>query len=96
MAEARLGELHPPLDYLRDPSLLPRDDAARWFVLSAIRNLVAEREELPVDSEVINHFLMSLPPDHRFATLIGLVKRWGALGASPALLASLKEATGLE
>jgi hypothetical protein len=95
MAEASLGELRPPLDYVRDIELLPHDDTARWFILSAIRRLVATESDLPVDAETLNDFLLALPPDHRFALFVGLVDRWGALGASPSLLASLKEATGL-
>src|SRR5262245_37042888 len=85
MAEASLGGLCPPLTYIRDPDQLPVEDAARWFVLSAIRGLVARDEPLPVDAETVNRFLSALPPEHRFALLIGLVDRWGALGATPSL-----------
>ena len=95
MAEASLSDLRPPVDYVCDPELLPMDDAARWFVLSAIRGLVARNEFPAVDHGVINRFLLALPPDHRFALLVGLVERWGELGAAPALLAALRDATGL-
>ena len=95
MAEAQLGELHPPLDYIILPELLPEDDAARWFVLSAIRGLVASGEPLGADPETLNAFLAALPADHRFALFVGLVERWGTLGAAPSMLAALKEATGL-
>jgi MoxR-like ATPase len=94
MADASLGELHHPVAYVREPQLLPTPDAARWFVLSAIRSLVA-RGELQVDATTVNGFLLALPPDHRFALLVGLVNRWGELGADPALLVALREVTGL-
>lgn len=95
MAEASLGELHPPAEYILHPELLPEDNSARWFVLSAIRGLIASGTPLGAEADVINGFLAALPPDHRFSLLIGLVERWGALGAAPAMLAALKEATGL-
>ncbi len=93
--EARLGELRPVLDYIRGPDLLPADDAPRWFILSAVRSLVAREHDLALDPEVVNGFLLALPSEHRFAVLVGLVERWGAMGASPALLQSLKDATGI-
>jgi AAA domain (dynein-related subfamily) len=86
MAETGLGEVRPPLDYLQRPELLPREEAARWFVLSAIRGLVAREEALPVDGDTINRFLHALPASHRFALLIGLAEHWSALGADAALI----------
>ncbi len=95
MAEAELGILHPPLSYFEHPEHIPSDDASRWFVLSAIRSLVGRRDALPVDADMVNRLLMSLPAEHRFALLVGMVERWGELGAAPAMFAALKEATGL-
>jgi hypothetical protein len=95
MAEAELGILHPPLTYFEHPEHIPSDDASRWFVLSAIRSLVGRRDALPVDADMVNRLLMSLPAEHRFALLVGMVERWGELGAAPAMFAALKEATGL-
>ena len=95
MAEAELGILHPPLTYFEPPEHIPSDDASRWFVLSAIRSLVGRRDALPVDADMVNRLLMSLPAEHRFALLVGMVERWGELGAAPAMFAALKEATGL-
>jgi hypothetical protein len=95
MAEASLGDLHPPREYILNPEKLPTDDAARWFVLAAVRSLVARNEPLSVGAGAVNRFLLSLPSEHRFAVLVGLVDRWGDLGAEPALIAALKEATGL-
>ena len=94
MAEARLGDLRPPLDYITNPGLLPKDDTALWFVLSGIRGLVT-RGEVEVSSGAINRFLLKLTPEHRFVLLVGLIDAWGQLGAEEAMLASLKEVTGL-
>jgi hypothetical protein len=94
MAEARLGDLRPPLDYVLSPEMLPKEHTARWFILSAIRRLV-QRRELRTSRAAINRFLLALPPEHRFALFVGQVKEWGRLGADLALLTALKEATGL-
>jgi hypothetical protein len=94
MAEARLGNLRPPMDYVLSPELLPKEHTARWFILSAIRRLVLRRE-LRTSRAAINRFLLALPPEHRFALFVGQVKEWGRLGADLALLTALKEATGL-
>ena len=48
-----------------------------------------------ISPAMAQHFLMSLPSEHRFALLIDLVDAWGWLGADEALLASLREVTGL-
>lgn len=94
MAEARLGNLRPPTEYVLSPELLPMEHTARWFILSAIRRLV-RRRELRASRAAINRFLLALPPEHRFALFVGQVKEWGRLGADVALLTALKEATGL-
>ncbi len=94
MAEARLGDLRLPMEYVLNPELLPKEHTARWFILSAIRRLVM-RKELKANKATINRFLLALPPEHRFALFVGHVKEWGKLGADGALLTALKEATGL-
>lgn len=94
MAEARLGDLKAPVDYVLNPVLLPKEAIAQWFVLSAIRRIVARRE-LSVPPKAVNRFLMALTPEHRFVLFIGLVEEWGRLGADSAIYISLKEATGL-
>jgi hypothetical protein len=94
MAEARLGDLRLPMEYVLNPELLPKEHTARWFILSAIRRLVM-RKELKASRATINRFLLALPPEHRFALFVGHVKAWGKLGADAALLTALKEATGL-
>lgn len=103
MAEQRIEEVLPISDYIQDPSLLPKDDAALWFILSRIRVLVRSGDGHangnPLSSEspaVLNSFLMALPVEHRCALLIDHVEAWASLGAEPALFDSLRELTGLE
>ena len=43
----------------------------------------------------INSFLSALPIELRFALIVDNVPSWGHLGASEAMLNSLKEVTGL-
>lgn len=95
MAEAGIPDLEPPAAYIEDPGKLPRDDTARWFVLCRIRNAVQSGALPELPPETVNRFLLGLPQEHRFALLVDLVERWGRLGAHEALLASLKEVTGL-
>ena len=94
MAEARLGDLKAPVDYVLNPALLPRDSIAQWFVLSAIRRIVARRE-LNIPPKAVDRFLLALTPEHRFVLFVGLVEEWGRLGADSAIYLSLREATGL-
>jgi hypothetical protein len=49
------------------------------------------RGEATVTPWEATRFLLELPPELRFAVLVGHVSQWGALGADPALLASLWE-----
>jgi hypothetical protein len=57
--------------------------------------MVKRGEASKIDRETINKFHMALPQEHRFALLIDMVEEWGKLGAGEALLATLKEVTGL-
>ena len=91
MASAELGDLRPPIDYLYDPDLLPNDDMPRWFILSAIRALVEHEPDVLVSETEVVAFLMALPPDHRFAVMVGLVAQWGRLGATTAILETVRE-----
>jgi MoxR-like ATPase len=95
MAEERIDELWPLPTYFENPATLPRDDAARWFVLCYIRAAVRRGELREIPAERINHFLMALPQEHRFALLVDAVEDWGRLGADDALIESLCEVTGL-
>jgi MoxR-like ATPase len=94
MAEELIADLRPLEDYLRDPTLLPADDTARWFVFCRIRTLVQRRELGDVSEDVINGFLRGVPIEHRFALMVDMVEDWGRLGAEPALADTLKEVLG--
>jgi len=99
MVTNKIQDLRPVRSYILSPESLPTEDAALWFVLSRIRNIVAShdlRAEIEgVSAADIDRFLRALPQDHRFALLVGLVREWGRLGADSVLLESLREVTGL-
>jgi hypothetical protein len=95
MAEESIDGLLPLEEYIRNPSCMPTEDTARWFVLCRIRSLVKRGELRGVSEAEINNFLLGLPEEHRFALLVDMVREWGALGASPALFETLKAVTGL-
>jgi hypothetical protein len=95
MAEEAIDGLLPLEEYLRNPEKLPTEDTPRWFVLCRIRNLVKRHEIPDIGPEALNKFLLAIPPDHRFALLVDMIEDWGRLGAGEALLATLKEVTGL-
>jgi hypothetical protein len=100
LAEGGLADLLPLADYLRDPSRLPRQETALWFLVSRLRKAV-ERDELSrlgLGDELparVNALLAALPQEYRFAALLDLVPRWAAYGASDVMLETLKEVTGL-
>lgn len=91
----QLGELLPIQEYIHHPEKLPTGDAARWFILTRVRRLAESGELAGTPRDVLNTFLISLPPEHRAALLIDLVHVWGDLGANPALFVALGEVTGL-
>lgn len=95
MAEEKIAKLPHALSCIRNPDLIPKEDAARWFVLCRIRELVKRRELVGVGPDVLNQFLMALPQEHRFALLVDMVEEWGSLGAESALFKSMMEVTGL-
>ncbi len=98
-AEARMSDLRPWIEYVRKPGSLPRDLTKRWFVLHAIRKGIAWTrygERIDATPEEINAFLRSLLPEERAAILIDNVANWGEQGADEAILATLKEITGIE
>ncbi len=86
------------IDYIRNGLALPEDAALRWLVLDMVRRLIKSNDpELKtLDPQRVQSFLNGIPLESRFALLIGLVDRWGALGANEALLGSIKEAFGIE
>jgi MoxR-like ATPase len=95
MAEESIANLLSLEEYIRDPSKLPTDDTARWFVFCRIRNLVQRGEMKKYSKEEVHHFLMAVPTEHRFALMVDLPKEWGELGAADAFRAALKEVTGI-
>jgi hypothetical protein len=66
-----------------------------WSPASSAERPRPQGELAEIAPETIQHFLLSLPQEHRFALLVDLVDAWGWLGADEALLASLREVTGL-
>ncbi|MGQ0636048.1 MAG: AAA family ATPase [Planctomycetaceae bacterium] len=96
MAEESLADIRPLEDYFEDPSRLPKhSDTACWFIISRLRKLLQHGEPLPVTPEQVNRFLEALSNEFRCAVLLDLVEDWGRLGASEAMLSTLKEITGL-
>jgi hypothetical protein len=100
LVEDGLADLRPIHEYLRDPSLLGGPSTALWFVVSRLRRAVQRRELRPHDSgeefsQQVNALLAALPQEFRFAALLDLVPQWADYGASPAMLDTLKEVTGL-
>jgi hypothetical protein len=100
LAEDGLGELRPLHEYLRDPSLLPEQSTAMWFVVSRLRRAVERNELRPAGAgdefpTQVNALLAAMPQEYRFAVLLDLVPQWDEHGASAAMLDTLKEVTGL-
>jgi hypothetical protein len=94
LADYSFAKLLPLEDYLLSPNLLPKDHSTLWFLLNLLRKRLLNGE-MEVDAETLNHFLMDLPQEQRFALFANHVKEWGKLGANEALLDSLLEVTGL-
>lgn len=95
LADEAIAPMRPLEDYLKDPTLLPQGEAARWFILNCIRTRVRDGKLSGVTSRSVNRFLRSLPHEHQLNVLTDLVDRWGALGADAAMLALLKKVTSL-
>lgn len=100
LAEDGLGDLKPIDEYLRDPSLLPVQQTALWFIVSRLRKAVERNELRPADASDdfprrVNALLAALPQEFRFAVLLDLVPHWSEYGASETLLETLKEVAGL-
>lgn len=95
MAEEKVRDLRPAAAYVKDPATIPGETGTRWLVLHRIREALSRGDLQGLSPEVINAFLMALPAEHRFALLVDRVEEWGALGATPSLRESLREATGI-
>jgi hypothetical protein len=90
LAEDGMGEVHPLETYLRQPDLLPRGDAARWFILDCIRQHVRAGRAAGLPARVVNRFLRSLSTEHQLILVTDMVETWGALGADKALFDLLR------
>jgi len=95
MAEGGLHDVRPIEDYLQDPSLLPGQDTALWFVIHRVRSMAKRQELPPARPDQVNALLAALPMEFRFALLVDLVDEWARLGASESMFEAFKEVTGL-
>jgi hypothetical protein len=95
LAEESIGTMRPVAEYIAHPELLPRTDAARWFILNCIRQHVRDGKLDGIKPRAANRFLKSLPPESQLTVLSELVEQWGALGAAPQMRKLLKDVTAL-
>jgi len=93
LADEAIERMHPLEHYVRHPDALPKGDAARWFVLDAIRQHVRNGTLTGLTPRLVNGFLRSLSTENQLTLVGGLVAQWSALGADPAMLALLKKVT---
>jgi len=94
--DLKMDQLRPWHEYVSMTVSLPSDDTRRWFVHHAIREgiYLPNAAEL-LEPEKVNRFLNTLKSEDRATLLLGNVRRWGELGASESILATLKEITGI-
>lgn len=95
LAEEAIGKMRPIEDYISSPVLLPKTDAARWFILNCIRQNVRDGKLSHLKPRAVNRFLGSLTPENQLTLLTELVEPWGALGADKSMLKLLKEVTSI-
>ena len=95
LAEELIGPMKPLEHYIENPQALPASEAARWFILNCIRQLVKDDRLRGLPSKTINRFLTGLSSEQQLTLLSGLVERWGALGAGRSMLKLLKKVTKL-
>jgi MoxR-like ATPase len=95
LAEELIEPMKPLQHYIENPKILPQGEAARWFILNCIRQLVKDNRLRDLPPATINRFLASLPDEHQLTVLADLVDRWGALGADESMLALLKRVAKL-
>jgi MoxR-like ATPase len=95
MAEDSIGDLLPVRDYILEPEKLPSNPSSLWFLLCRVRRMAQDGDLRDLKPVVINRFLSSIPLEQRLTLFVDLVDNWGKLGADPALLAALRELTGL-
>jgi MoxR-like ATPase len=95
LAEEAIGKMRPIEDYIAAPDLMPKTDAARWFILNCIRQNVREGKLSHLKPRSVNRFLGSLPAEAQLTLLTELVEQWGALGADKSMLKLLKDVTAI-
>jgi hypothetical protein len=95
LAEELIEPMKPLQHYIENPKVLPEGEAARWFILNCIRQLVKDDRLRDLPPVTINRFLASLPDEHQLTLLGDLVDRWGALGADETMFQLLKKVTKL-
>jgi hypothetical protein len=95
LAEESIGPVRPIEDYVERSGLLPKTEAARWFILNCIRQHVRDGKLSHLKPRVVNRFLRSLTPENQLTLLTDLVEQWGALGADRAMFELLKKVTAL-
>ena len=105
LCEDGLAELREPVEFLDHPEWMPPSDTGKWFLVSRIRGAVAgnlfappasaTEPELTAFREKATAFLLSFPEEFRFALLVDHVRQWADLGASDAMLAALRDVTGV-
>jgi hypothetical protein len=95
LAEESIPAMRPLRDYVEDPKALPEAEAARWFILNCIRQLVRDGKLNDIAPATVNRFLAGLPTEHQMVLLTDLVDRWGSLGADEAMFDLLKKVTKL-
>lgn len=95
LAEEQIGAMRPIEEYIDEPELLPKTEAARWFVLNSIRQLVRDERLSHLKPAKVNKFLRSLPTESQLTLVTDLVEKWGTLGADKAMLDLLKKVTSI-
>jgi hypothetical protein len=95
LADQSIPAMRPLREYVENPKALPEAEAARWFILNCIRQLVKDGKLNDVPPETVNGFLSGLPDEHQMVLLTDLVERWGALGADDAMYDLLTRVTKL-
>jgi hypothetical protein len=95
LAEEAIAPMKSLQYYLENPRALPVGEAARWFILNCIRQLVKDNRLGELSAPTINRFLAQLADEQQLTLLTDLVERWGALGADEAMFDLLTRVTKL-
>jgi hypothetical protein len=94
IVEEKISSLKNIIEYIKNPSMLPKDNTSLWFILNFIRNEVKNNKIINISSEDINKFINALPMEQRCALIINIVDKWVRLGAKDSLITSLREIIG--